>query len=65
MRNIKADEYIDALEVFKSRYVSCRPTEREQAFIDGIDFCINYVRFFAEEIGYEQITLADYMRSED
>ena len=62
MKVIDADEYINALEEFLSRYVTCRPNDREQGFIDGVTYCKHVVRFYAKEKGYEQISLDDYMR---
>lgn len=64
MKKIDTDGYLQALEAFLSRYVSpcCKPTEKEQGFIDGVSYCKHLVRFYANEEGYDQITLEDYMK---
>lgn len=65
MKKINADDYVKALEDFLGRFTcpNCKPNDREQGFIDGVSYCKNLVRFFANEEGYEQVTLADYMEA--
>ena len=62
MKKIDADEYIQALDNFLERYVTCKPNDMEQGFLDGVSYCKHMVRFYAEEEGYEQISLDDYMK---
>ena len=66
MKKLNAEEYINALDVFLGRYIcpNCKPTDKEQGFIDGVSYCKHVVRFYVKEQGYEQISLDDYMREQ-
>ena len=49
MGAIDREQTVKHLQEFLSRYTPCRPTDREQGFMDGLSYCIHYINKFAPE----------------
>ena len=48
-RAIDREETVAHIEDFKSKFTSCRMSDREQGFVDGLDCCIIYIKKFAPD----------------
>ena len=49
MGAIDREETVKALQQFMDRSFTCKLTEREQGFKDGVNYCIHYISKFAPE----------------
>ena len=65
---IDRDETIKSLATVRERYIDCRMSEHDNGFVDGIDFCIRYIKLVpdaelgsassliaCEEMGYDYV----------
>ena len=49
MGAIDRDETVKHIKTFKERFIDCKMSERDQGFVDGLDYCIRYIEKFAPE----------------
>ena len=55
---IDRDETIKSLKTVRERYIDCRMSEHDNGFVDGIDFCIRYIKLvpdaeLGKQIGFD------------
>ena len=49
MTAIDKEQTIEAIKVFKERFIDCKMRDYDKGFVDGLDYCIRYIDKFAPE----------------
>lgn len=50
MNAIDRDKTIKDLEQFRDRFIGCRMRDWDEGFVEGMNYCIRYIKKFAPEV---------------